>query len=68
MTIEEHQVAGGLGGAVAELLSQEFPVKMKILGVQDSFGESGEFRELWEKFGISEHHIEREIKEMMHTT
>lgn len=41
VTVEEHQAAGGLGGAVAELLSQEYPVPIERVGVQDVFGQSG---------------------------
>lgn len=62
VTVEEHQINGGLGGAIAELLGQDFPVKMKIIGVQDTFGESGTPRELWEKYGISAHNITAEVK------
>ncbi len=57
VTVEEHQVTGGLGGAVAELISQNFPVPLKIMGVQDCFGESGEPNELLEKFGLTKEAI-----------
>lgn len=57
VTIEDHQAAGGLGSAVAEFLSQEYPVPMKIIGVQDTFGESGKSSELWEKYKISNKYI-----------
>ncbi len=53
VTVEEHQVTGGLGGAVAEALSQNCPVPLKIIGVEDRFGESGEPNELLEKFGLT---------------
>ena len=53
VTIEEHQIHGGLGSAVAELVSQHYPVPMKIIGVEDCFGESGEPNELLEKFGLT---------------
>ncbi len=53
VTVEEHQVTGGLGGAVAELLSQKYPTPLKIIGVEDRFGESGEPNELLEKFGLT---------------
>ncbi len=65
ITIEEHQVSGGLGSAVAELLSQEFPVKMKIIGINDRFGESGEPEELYEKFGLSVNKLSEEIKNFL---
>ena len=58
-------MAGGLGGAVAEFISQEFPIKMKIMGIPDSFGESGQYEELLEKYGLSAHHIEIEVMHFM---
>lgn len=50
VTCEEHQVAGGLGGAVAELLARTYPVPMEFIGMHDSFGESGEPAELLAKY------------------
>lgn len=46
VTVEEHQVAGGLGSAIAEVLAQECPVPQEFIGVRDQFGQSGEPREL----------------------
>ena len=46
LTLEEHQVAGGMGSAVAELLSDVYPVKIKRLGIEDTFGQSGTPEEL----------------------
>ncbi len=57
ITVEEAQVTGGLGGAVAELLGQEYPVPMSIVGVADRFGESGNPEQLLEKFGLTTKHI-----------
>lgn len=57
VTIEEAQITGGLGGAVAELLSEEFPVVMKRLGVRDTFGESGNPDELLQHHGLTAKHI-----------
>jgi len=53
VTIEEHQITGGLGGAIAEVLSQNHPVPMEFVGVKDRFGESGEPEELLKKFGCT---------------
>ena len=50
VTAEEHNVLGGLGGAVAEVLAQERPTPMRMVGTQDTFGESGEDRELMIKY------------------
>jgi transketolase len=52
VTVEEHQVTGGLGGAVSEVLSKKFPVPMEFIGMPDCFGESGEPGELLKKYGM----------------
>lgn len=57
VTIEEAQVIGGLGGAVAELLGEEMPTPMRRIGMKDRFGESGTPDELFKHFGITPHHI-----------
>jgi transketolase len=57
ITAEEGQIAGGLGSAVAELLSEEHPVPMKRIGMRDRFGESGSPDELLEAFGLTAKHI-----------
>lgn len=57
ITAEEAQIAGGLGGAVAELLSAEFPVPVIRIGIKDRFGESGNPDELMEHFGLTAKHI-----------
>lgn len=53
VTAEEHQVHGGLGGAISEVVVKNHPVPMEIVGVKDSFGGSGEPFELMEKFGLT---------------
>jgi transketolase len=53
VTAEEHSVIGGLGGAVAEVLSRKCPVKIAMVGQQDTFGESGKPDELKEKYGMT---------------
>lgn len=57
LTVEEHQIHGGLGSAVAEVVSQEYPVKMKIMGMPDCFGESGQPEELLEKYWLTSKYI-----------
>ena len=52
VTAEEHQVAGALGGAIAEFLSENHPTPVVRVGIRDHFGESGESGELMEKFGL----------------
>ena len=53
VTAEEHQLAGGMGSAVAEVLVQNLPVPMEMVGIADTFGESGQPRELMEKYSIT---------------
>lgn len=57
ITIEEAQINGGLGGAVSELLGEEFPVPIKRLGVNDVYGESGTPAELLHKHGLTKKHV-----------
>ncbi|MEK7187386.1 MAG: transketolase C-terminal domain-containing protein [Patescibacteria group bacterium] len=52
VTVEEHQVSGGLGGAIAELLAKKHPVPMEFIGMQNTFGESGPPAALIEKYGM----------------
>ncbi len=53
VTAEEHNVYGGLGSAVAEVLSQGCPVPMEVVGVNDTFTESGDYEKLLAKYGLS---------------
>ncbi|OGY42360.1 MAG: transketolase [Candidatus Buchananbacteria bacterium RBG_13_36_9] len=62
ITIEEHQVNGGLGSAVAEVLSQNYPVPIKILGMPDKFGESGSSNLLLAKYNLNSEGIIYAIK------
>lgn len=57
VTAEEGQIAGGLGGAVAELLAENMPVPLRRVGMRDHFGESGEPAELFKHFGLTGMHI-----------
>lgn len=57
VSAEEHQINGGLGGAVAELLSENHPAPLRRVGVKDRFGESGEPDELLQHFGLTYKHI-----------
>lgn len=61
VTLEEHQIYGGLGSAVAETLSEKFPTPLLRIGVKDTFGESGSCKDLWDKYGLSSHHIEKKV-------
>ncbi len=66
VTIEEHQINGGLGGAIAEVLGRNFPVPIEMIGVNDSFGESAkDYRELWKKFGLTKENIIEAVKKVI---
>jgi transketolase len=62
VTAEDHQKKGGLGGAVAEVLAQEYPAPVEFIGASDTFGESGKGSELYEKYGISKNYIAEAVK------
>jgi len=53
VTVEEHSILGGLGGAVAEVLAESLPVPMERVGIADTFAESGPYQELMDKYGLS---------------
>lgn len=64
LTLEDHQKAGGLGSAVVEMLAENYPVPTKLMGVDDSFGESGRQASLWNKYKLSKDHIVEAILKM----
>lgn len=64
ITIEEHQVAGGFGSAVAEVLAKKYPVPMEFIGLQDEFGQSGDPDELIEHYGLAPAHIAEVARRM----
>lgn len=63
VTVEEHNILGGLGGAVCECLSEKAPVPVKRIGVPDVFGESGAAGPLLAKYGLDAEGIYRQVKE-----
>ncbi|MCA0438025.1 MAG: transketolase family protein [Austwickia sp.] len=65
VTAEEGQIAGGLGGAVAELLGEKAPMPVKRLGVEDRYGETGSPRELLEAFELTGEHLARKAAEFL---
>ncbi len=62
VTVEEHSIIGGLGGAVAEVLAEEAPTKMLRIGMMDQFGESGPAKALIEKYGLDAKSIYEKVK------
>lgn len=65
VTVEEHQVNGGLGGAVSELLSKNFPTPQEFVGMQDSFGESGDPDELLVKYHLKSKDINEAVRRVI---
>ncbi len=64
VTAEEHNIMGGMGSAVAEVLSEKYPVPVRRVGVRDTFGESGEASELMKKYGLTASNIEEAAVEL----
>ena len=62
ISIEDHSIIGGLGSAIAEVLTEEYPVKLIRLGIKDTFGKSGKAEELMEYFGITAKDIIKNFK------
>jgi len=65
LTTEDHTIIGGLGGAVAEVLSQRRPTPMRIHGLQDCFGESGPNDAMLEKYGLTAKHVAQAAKALL---
>jgi transketolase len=65
VTIEDHQVEGGLGGAVAEILGEELPTPMRRIGLRNTFAESGRYRELLAKYGMDATAVVRAANELL---
>ncbi|MBU6231127.1 MAG: transketolase family protein [Patescibacteria group bacterium] len=65
VTVEEHQIAGGMGSAVAELLASHHPTPIEFIGVRDLFGQSGKPDELIELYGMGESHIYQAVQRVL---
>lgn len=65
VTAEEHSIIGGLGSAVSEVVSENCPIIVKKVGINDCFGESGTPAELLEKYGLTAKHIVEKVKEVL---
>lgn len=65
VTVEEHQIAAGMGSAVAEYLAQVQPMPMEFVGVKDQFGQSGAPEELIEHYGMGVSHIQAAVRKVL---
>jgi len=65
VTAEDHSIIGGLGSAVAEVLGEEYPVRMKRVGLKDTFGESAPNAPLLEKYGLTPEHVAKAARELI---
>ena len=65
ITVEEHQIRGGMGSAVAECLAKNFPVPMEFIGVDDQFGQSGTPDELIEHYGMGKNSIIKAVEKIL---
>jgi len=65
LTAEDHNIIGGLGSAIAEVLSENYPCLMNRIGMQDRYGESGKPDELYEKYGLNAKAIVNHVKEIL---
>jgi transketolase len=66
VSAEEAQIAGGFGGAIAELLGEKLPTPLLRIGIQDRYGESGEPMELFDFFGLTGEHIAKKVADFVH--
>jgi transketolase len=65
VTVEEHQIAGGMGSAVAEVLAQNYPVPIEFVGIRDLFGQSGRPEELIEHYGLGKNSIKEAVRKVL---
>ncbi|MFH1608966.1 MAG: transketolase C-terminal domain-containing protein, partial [Patescibacteria group bacterium] len=65
VTVEEHQISGGMGSAVAEVLSQVYPVPIEFIGIKDKFGQSGTAKELIEHYELGKDAIKNAVKKVL---
>jgi transketolase len=65
VTVEEHQIAGGMGSAVAEYLTEHYPVPIEFVGIRDQFGQSGTPEELIKHFGLDKEGIMKAVKRVL---
>ena len=65
VTVDNHNIYGGLGSAVAEVVAEEAPARLKRIGVRDLFGKSGTNEQMMKRFGLRAEDIERDVLEFL---
>ena len=65
VSVEEHQIAGGLGSAISELVSQNFPVPIEFVGIKDRFGQSGTADELFKEYNLTKKDIILAVRKVL---
>ncbi|HRP36618.1 MAG TPA: transketolase C-terminal domain-containing protein, partial [Candidatus Dojkabacteria bacterium] len=65
LIVEEHNIWGGAGESISRIVAENHPVFTKIVGIDDTFGESGSHRKLWEKYKIDRVAIASQIREII---
>ncbi|MEK7168266.1 MAG: transketolase C-terminal domain-containing protein [Patescibacteria group bacterium] len=68
VTVEEHSIFGGLGSAVAEILTENYPTPIEFVGIKDTFGESGDPKDLMKKYGLGVKDIMAAVKKVIRKT
>lgn len=66
LTIEDHQVSGGMGSAVAEMLGESYPIPVKIVGIYDRFGMSGDFEPVYKEVGLDRNSLKKAVVDWFH--
>jgi transketolase len=66
ITFEDHQVAGGMGSVIAELLSEKYPLLVKRIGMQDRFGISGKYEEVYKQVGLDRESLKKAVVDWFH--
>ena len=62
VTVEDHQIIGGMGSAIAECLARHYPTPIEFVGIKDRFGQSGNVNELFANYGLDEKHIKEAVR------
>ncbi|MDI9354986.1 MAG: transketolase C-terminal domain-containing protein [Cyanobium sp. MAG06] len=65
ITVEEHQINAGIGGMIAEILSENLPKRVYRIGIKDRFGQSGTIKELYKEYNIDEEYITNIIENLI---